>query len=570
MLAIFVPMLLGSAWWLLLLDLGFANAQFQFEMPAEMLQGMFGGQMGGQQQKQTEWPKSVSSEIEPVFDFLYNTEWKGKTAKYLLRREGVVESPLKECQREGSCKWAANKNRLLINTPTLKVVKFKVVGLEVTDPKKLADKDEAELKKIKFLTEKPSKSGKPSELNFERIEVADEKEVSGADPYKVLEVEDGADASQIKSKYRKMSVKHHPDKGGDVRVFNEIRDAYEILSDPDSRRYYDLGGVQLVRNMETGFKEVEGKAAQMDAQLNQVPKHHPQRAMFEQQIAQQKAQLNKRQVKPQLEDNMRSDTIEVQVPVSAKELVMGAPSKDFAFNRLVLCRGCRADPEAPHCKGCGRCPPEKIQVPKYANTPFGRQVVGMSDREQESRERCREIPVPLKLRISPGAAEGKTLQKISEIGHQTPGKLPGHVEFKVKRGAPGDQHTAGENDLHTVMSISLEQAVFGFTATWTHLDGSEVSLDRSGGCSPDEVVRFKKKGIGKDGNLYVRISVRMPKQEDGASEVRLQRQQATEIRDPPLEAEREVYLRDGKVWRRWIEREKASSGKRKQAKREEL
>merc|ERR1719410_303418 len=498
-----------------------------------MLQGMFGGQMGGgQQRKQTEWPKSISSEIEPAFDFLYNTEWKGKTAKYLLRREGIVESPLKECQHEGSCKWAANKNRIMINTPTLKVVKFKLVGLDAADKKKLADKDENELKKIKFVTEKAGKSGKPSELNFERVEVADEKAIIAADLYKVLELEEGADASQIKSKYRRLSVKNHPDKGGDVKVFNEIRDAYEILSDPDSKRYYDLGGVQLVRNIETAFKEVEGKAAQMDAQLNQVPRNHPQRAAFEQQIAQQKAQLDKKRVKPQVEDNMRSDTIEVHVPISAKELVTGAPSKNFAFNRLMLCRGCAADPEAPHCKGCGHCPPEKVQVPKYANTPFGRQVVGMSEPEQESRERCREIPVPLKLRIPQGAAEGKVLQKIAEIGHQTPGKLPGHVEFKVRRGAPGDQHTAGENDLHTVMAISLEQAVFGFTATWTHLDGSDVSLDRSGGCSPDEVVRFKKKGIGKDGNLYVRISVRMPKQEDGASEVRLQRQQATEIRNP--------------------------------------
>merc|ERR1719330_1137044 len=115
---------------------------------------MFGGQMGGgQQPKQTEWPKSVSSEIESAYAFLYNTEWKGKTAKYLLRREGVVESPLKE----GSCKWAANQNRLLMNTPTLKVVKFKIVGLEDADKKKLANKDEAELKKIKFVTEKPSK-----------------------------------------------------------------------------------------------------------------------------------------------------------------------------------------------------------------------------------------------------------------------------------------------------------------------------------------------------------------------------------------------------------------------------
>eukprot|EP00416_Gambierdiscus_australes_P029069 CAMPEP_0171082882 /NCGR_PEP_ID=MMETSP0766_2-20121228/17376_1 /TAXON_ID=439317 /ORGANISM="Gambierdiscus australes, Strain CAWD 149" /LENGTH=572 /DNA_ID=CAMNT_0011540281 /DNA_START=119 /DNA_END=1837 /DNA_ORIENTATION=+ len=547
-----------------------ASAQFQFEIPAEMLGGLFGGQMGAEQQrKPTEWPKSESSEIEPAFEFLFNTEWKGKTAKYLLRRDGEVESPLKECQQEGACLWAANKNRILINTPTLKVIKFKLVGLDTADRKKLDDKDEVELRKIKFVGEKPAKSGKHPELHFERVDIADEKEMVTSDLYKVLELEEGADLAQIKSKYRRLSVKNHPDKGGDVKAFNEIRDAYEILSDPDSKRYYDLGGVQLVRNMETAFKELEGKRAQMDAQLNQVPKNHPQRRAFEQQIEQKKAQMDRQTMKPQLEEQMRSDTVEVLVPLSAKELVQGATSKGFQFKRLVLCRGCRADANAPHCQDCGRCPPEKVQVPKYANTPFGRQVVGMSDREQESRERCREVPMMVHLRVPQGAKEGRTLQKVAEIGHQTPGKLPGHVEFKAHRGLEGDLHTPAEADLHTVIRVSLEQAVFGFRAVWTHLDGLEVNLDRSGGCALGEVVRFKKRGISQDGargDLYVRIDVTLPLFQLGTMEVPLRRpSESVLLREPQLHAETEVYLHDGKVWRRWVERETASSAKGKQA-----
>ena len=46
----------------------------------------------------------------------------------------------------------------------------------------------------------------------------------------------GAGQSKIKSLYRKLSVKHHPDKGGDPEIFNEIRDAYEILSDTNKRK----------------------------------------------------------------------------------------------------------------------------------------------------------------------------------------------------------------------------------------------------------------------------------------------------------------------------------------------
>merc|ERR1719218_574038 len=109
-----------------------AVAQMQFEIPAEMLQGLMGGMMGGgqgRQKKMTEWPKKENSEISSEYEWLVNTEWKGKTAKYMLLRDGIVESPLKECDPEGMCLWAANNGKVMINTPTLKVVRFTVDGL---------------------------------------------------------------------------------------------------------------------------------------------------------------------------------------------------------------------------------------------------------------------------------------------------------------------------------------------------------------------------------------------------------------------------------------------------------
>merc|ERR1719327_215911 len=131
---------------------------------------MMGGGGGGRQKKMTEWPKTEISEIVPEFEWLVNTEWKGKTAKYMLLRDGIIESPLKECDPEGMCLWAANNGKVLINTPTLKVIKFVIEGLDKADRKKLENKDEAELKKLKLVSEKASKSGKKSELNFERIQ----------------------------------------------------------------------------------------------------------------------------------------------------------------------------------------------------------------------------------------------------------------------------------------------------------------------------------------------------------------------------------------------------------------
>merc|ERR1719199_535239 len=409
----------------------------QFEIPAEMLQGLMGGGMmggGGQQKKMTEWPKTENSEISAEFEWLVNTEWKGKTAKYLLLRDGIVESPLKECEPEGMCLWAANGGKLVINTPTLKVIKFIVEGVDKADRKKLENKDESELRKLKLVTEKVSKSGKKSELLFEKVQKADEADnIISKDLYKLLDVPEDADEKAIKSKFRRLSVQNHPDKGGDPKKFNEIRNAYEILGDKDNRRFYDLGGAQLVKNVENLNKEAEGQKAQLDAQLNQVPKNHPQRRMFEAQIEQQKEQFNPANMRHEIEKKLRSEDIDVNVPVSAQELYNGVPQKDFEFKRLVICRGCRADPTTEACQSCGRCPPEKVQVPKYGMTPFGKQVVGIKEKEQESRERCRETPVKVEMKIPKGAKEGSQLKRISDVGHQTPGKIAGAVVLKVQR-----------------------------------------------------------------------------------------------------------------------------------------
>ena len=66
------------------------------------------------------------------------------------------------------------------------------------------------------------------------------------DYYKILGVERTADADGIKRAYRKLAVKHHPDKNpGDKSAeerFKEINEAYEVLGDPTKRARYDQLG----------------------------------------------------------------------------------------------------------------------------------------------------------------------------------------------------------------------------------------------------------------------------------------------------------------------------------------
>ena len=64
--------------------------------------------------------------------------------------------------------------------------------------------------------------------------------------YETLEVERSADDSKLKSAFRKLAMKWHPDKNpGDATSevkFKEINEAYEVLKDGDKRAAYDRYG----------------------------------------------------------------------------------------------------------------------------------------------------------------------------------------------------------------------------------------------------------------------------------------------------------------------------------------
>ena len=67
------------------------------------------------------------------------------------------------------------------------------------------------------------------------------------DPYEVLGVQRGASAAAIKSAYRKLAKKHHPDANKDdpksAARFAEINSANEIIGDEDKRKQFDRGEI---------------------------------------------------------------------------------------------------------------------------------------------------------------------------------------------------------------------------------------------------------------------------------------------------------------------------------------
>ncbi len=64
--------------------------------------------------------------------------------------------------------------------------------------------------------------------------------------YDILNVPKNADSEEIKKSFRNLAMKYHPDKNPNNKAaeekFKKVNEAYSILSDPEKRRNYDLGG----------------------------------------------------------------------------------------------------------------------------------------------------------------------------------------------------------------------------------------------------------------------------------------------------------------------------------------
>ena len=60
------------------------------------------------------------------------------------------------------------------------------------------------------------------------------------DYYKCLGVSENASQDAIKKAFRKLSLKHHPDRGGDGTHFKKINEAYQTLGEPEKRQMYNM------------------------------------------------------------------------------------------------------------------------------------------------------------------------------------------------------------------------------------------------------------------------------------------------------------------------------------------
>lgn len=78
--------------------------------------------------------------------------------------------------------------------------------------------------------------------------------------YEVLEVERDADDDTLKKNYRKLALKWHPDKNINdpetaKQKFQLIQQAWEVLSDPQERAFYDKHRDDILRGNQSNYED---------------------------------------------------------------------------------------------------------------------------------------------------------------------------------------------------------------------------------------------------------------------------------------------------------------------------
>ena len=90
--------------------------------------------------------------------------------------------------------------------------------------------------------------------------------------YEVLGITKDATENEVKAAYRKKAALHHPDRGGDEKIFKLVSEAYKVLKDASTRKAYDEGNykpkVDIQQEVYSILAEMYMRVVEMDVDSN--------------------------------------------------------------------------------------------------------------------------------------------------------------------------------------------------------------------------------------------------------------------------------------------------------------
>jgi curved DNA-binding protein len=279
------------------------------------------------------------------------------------------------------------------------------------------------------------------------------------DYYEVLGVDRGADEQSIKRAYRRLALKHHPDKNPDdpqaEERFKEINEAYEVLGDAEKRAKYDRLGAS--------YRQWERTGGQADFDWSRWASGAPGG---------------------------------VRVEFGDLGDLFGGGFSDF-FDTVFGGPG----------RGRGAA----------TSRPRGRDLeqpitISLEEAYQGTTRQLRLNGRSLEVKIPPGARSG-TRVRLAGQGQAGPGQS-GDLYLSV-RVAPNGRFRRQGDDLHTQVEASLDQAVLGGEVD-VPTPAGPVVLTIPAGSQPGQRFRLKSRGMpslrnpNQHGDLFAELTVRIP------------------------------------------------------------
>ncbi|MDE3201037.1 MAG: molecular chaperone DnaJ [Acidobacteriota bacterium] len=336
--------------------------------------------------------------------------------------------------------------------------------------------------------------------------------VSKADYYEVLGVGRDASDQELKSAYRKLAMKYHPDRNpGDHAAeekFKEASEAYQVLSDGDKRAAYDRyghagvngggpggfgGGFQGAVDLGDIFGDLFGE-------------------MFNMGGGQQRATRTR-----------RGDDLRFDLTIEFEDAIFGTET-EVKIRRLEMCDTCHGSGSSsgkgpttcPQCQGRGQLRYQQgfFSVARTCSGCNGTGTI-ISDPCQSCRGETRvNREKKLKVRVPPGVEEGTRIRYGGEGDAGRSGGPNGDL-YVVLSVRSHDFFERDGHDLHCVIPISFPQAALGAEIEIPAIDGAVV-LKVPEGTQSGKELRIRNKGVpylnerGR-GDLIVRVVVQTPK-----------------------------------------------------------
>jgi DnaJ family protein A protein 2 len=332
----------------------------------------------------------------------------------------------------------------------------------------------------------------------------DNKEVDNKKLYEILGVDTEAKSDDIKKAFRKLAMKHHPDKGGDKEKFAELQEAYEVLSNPEKRDLYDKWGMEGVKN--GGAPGAGGLGG-----------------IFEQFFG--GGGGAKRSSKPP-----KGKPVLKEIRVKLEEIYTGTSVK-LQHTKNIICETCEGQ-GGQNVQVCGQCKGQGIvnkivqigpgmitqsRGPCNKCGGLGKKIEEKDKCKDCKAERVKKITKTLDVTIQPGCPNEEDIIFTGEAD-EVPGIVPGDVYVRVQI-PPHPVFKRKGADLYIEKEVTLLEALYGINFEITQLDGRPLRVATAPGevITPNVVKCVKRKGLPfyKDpmahGNLYISFTVKFPK-----------------------------------------------------------